>query len=119
VQFEDALAYCADKPGAWHDEPWDNTVVAKVGPRIFTFLGDPHGNTVGVKCALTRDEANEWLDRYPECASVMPYLGRSGWNSLRFDGEIPDDEILDAIDVSYAFALAKLPRRDRPVQPYS
>jgi predicted DNA-binding protein (MmcQ/YjbR family) len=44
----------------------------------------------------------------------MPYIGRSGWNSLRLGGEIGDDEILEAIDASYAMVVSKLPRKDRP-----
>jgi predicted DNA-binding protein (MmcQ/YjbR family) len=117
MDFEDVLAYCLDKPGAWQDEPWEDSVVVKVGRHIFAFLGDQNGDTVGVKCATSRDEANEWIERYPMSAAVMPYLGRSGWNSLHVDSSIPDDEIFDAIDTSYAFVLAKLPIRDRPAQP--
>ena len=41
-------------------------------------------------------------------------IGRSGWNSLRVGGAIPDDELLEAIDASYDAVVAKLPKRDRP-----
>jgi predicted DNA-binding protein (MmcQ/YjbR family) len=104
--------YCLDKPGAWADQPWDGDHVAKVGRKIFAFLGD---STVGVKCGATREEADEWLARYPEHASVMPYIGRSGWNVLRLDGPIPDEELLEAVDASYDTVVAKLPKKDRPV----
>ena len=64
--------YCAAKPGAWEDEPWEGDVVFKVGPRergkIFVFLGD--GSSIGVTSATTRDEADEWLIRYPEDAAA-------------------------------------------------
>ena len=33
------LDYCLAKPGAWQDEPWEGDVVAKVGDKIFAFLG--------------------------------------------------------------------------------
>ncbi len=112
----DVLAYCLAKPGAWQDEPWEGDVVAKVGPKIFAFLGD--GASVGVKCGRSRDEADEWLARYPEDAHVMAYIGRSGWNTLRVSGgSIPDDELLEAVDASYDAVLSKLPRKDRPPQP--
>jgi predicted DNA-binding protein (MmcQ/YjbR family) len=108
---EHALA----KPGAWPDQPWEGDFVVKVGEgergKIFAFLGD---DSVGVKAGATRDEADEWLARYPDDAAVMAYIGRSGWNTLRIDGAIPDDELCDAVDESYALVVAKLPRRLRP-----
>lgn len=109
----DVLGYCLAKPGAWQDEPWDGDVVAKVGGKIFAFLGD--GTSVGVKCGASREEADEWLSRYPADASVMAYIGRSGWNTLAVGGSIPDDELLEAIDASYQTIVSKLPRKDRPV----
>jgi len=104
-------AYCLGKPGAWADQPWEDDQVAKVGPKIFAFMGD---ETVMVKCGATRDEADEWLARYPEDARVAPYIGRSGWNVLRLGGAIPDDELTDAVDASYDRVVSKLPKRDRP-----
>jgi predicted DNA-binding protein (MmcQ/YjbR family) len=103
--------YALAKPGAWADQPWEGDNVAKVGPKIFAFLGD---ETVGVKCGASREEADEWLARYPDAASVMPYIGRQGWNVLRLDGAIPDEELLEAVDASYDMVVAKLPKRNRP-----
>jgi len=112
---DELLAYCLAKPGAWEDEPWDGDVVTKVGPKIFAFLGD--GTSVGLKCGTSRDEADEWLARYPDDAFVMAYIGRSGWNTLRVGGAIPDDEVREAIDDSYDAVVAKLPKKDRPGEP--
>jgi predicted DNA-binding protein (MmcQ/YjbR family) len=107
--------YALSKPGAWLDQPWEGDHVAKVGDgdrgKIFAFLGD---QSVGVKAGATREEADEWLVRYPGDASVMAYIGRSGWNTLRVGGAIPDDEIEEAVDESYALVVAKLPRKLRP-----
>lgn len=111
---EELHAYCLAKPGAWEDSPWEGDVVAKVGPKIFAFLG---AATVGLKCGATRSEADEWLHRYPDDAVVMAYIGRSGWNTLRLDGAIDDDELRDAVDASYDAVVAKLPKRDRPAAP--
>jgi predicted DNA-binding protein (MmcQ/YjbR family) len=44
----------------------------------------------------------------------MAYIGRSGWNTLDIGGTIPDDEILEAVDVSYSTILAKIPKSRRP-----
>ena len=80
-------AYCLAKPGAWPDNPWDHEhPVFKVGPgergKIFAFLG---AEGVGVKAGGSREEADEWLARFPGDATVMAYIGRSGWNDLAFE----------------------------------
>ena len=109
---DDVLSYCLSKPGAWHDEPWDGDVVVKVATKIFAFLGS--GTSVGLKCGRSRDEADEWLVRFPHDAGVMAYIGRSGWNTLAIGGAIPDDELLEAVDASYDAVVSKLPKKDRP-----
>ena len=53
MSWDELLAYCLAKPGAWRDEPWG-------------------------------------------------------------DGAIDDDEVLEAVDASYAMVVSKLPRKDRP-----
>ena len=110
---DELLAYCLAKPGAWRDEPWEGDVVAKVGGKIFAFLGSG-GTGIGLKCGASRDAADEWIARYPDDASVMPYIGRSGWNTLATSGAIPVDELLEAIDASYDAVVRKLPKKDRP-----
>jgi predicted DNA-binding protein (MmcQ/YjbR family) len=114
VTHDELLAYCLDKAGAWPDEPWEGDVVAKVDAKIFAFLGSSGAGSVGLKCGATRDEADEWLVRFPDDASVMPYIGRSGWNTLSLGGAIPDDEILEAVDASYDVVVSKLPKSRRP-----
>lgn len=118
MTYDELRDYCLAKPGAWLDQPWDGDHVAKVGPgergKIFAFLGD---TSVGVKAGADRDEADEWLIRYPDDAKVMAYIGRSGWNTLATGRTIPDDEIFVAIDDSYDTVVAKLPRALRPAPP--
>ena len=70
-------SYALGKPGAWADQPWEGDHVAKVGPKIFCFLGE---DGIGVKCG-TRAEADEWIAEYPDDASVCAYIGRHGWNT--------------------------------------
>jgi predicted DNA-binding protein (MmcQ/YjbR family) len=112
VTRDELIKYCLAKPGAWEDEPWEGDRVAKVANKIFAFFGGD--SSVGLKCGHNRDEADEWLARYPDDASKMAYIGRAGWNTLRIGSAIPDDELHEAIDASYDMVVAKLPRRDRP-----
>ena len=75
----DWLAYCLAKPGAWRDEPWEGDVVAKVGDKIFAFLGavDPV-TSIGLKCG-DREAADLLLDRYADargrCRTSAPTAG--------------------------------------------
>ena len=89
MTWDDLLAHCLAKPGAWQDEPWEGDAVVKVGKKIFAFLGPESASSFGVKCGPTREVADEWLTRYPDDASVMAYIGRSGWNSLRMGARFP------------------------------
>jgi predicted DNA-binding protein (MmcQ/YjbR family) len=100
------------KPGAWLDQPWENDQVAKVGNKIFAFLGG--ADAVGLKCGRSRDEADEWLHRFPDDAHSSPYIGRFGWNVLTVGGAIPDEELLEAVDASYEQVVAGLPKAQRP-----
>ncbi len=111
---DELVAYCLAKPGAWQDEPWEGDVVVKVSNKIFAFLGSDSRPSIGLKCGRTRDTADEWLHRYPGDASVMAYIGRSGWNDLRIGGAIPGDELLEEIDASYEAVVSRLPKKDRP-----
>jgi predicted DNA-binding protein (MmcQ/YjbR family) len=107
----DVTDYCLAKPGAWLDQPWENDRVAKVGDKIFAFLGQ---DGVGLKCGRSRDEADEWLHRFPDDARSLAYIGRFGWNDLTTGATIPDDELLEAIDSSYEQVVAGLPKAKRP-----
>ena len=113
------LQYCLAKPGAWQDEPWEGDVVAKVGDKIFAFLGqllepDPDVPArIGLKCG-DREAADVWLERYPGSVTRSAYIGQHGWNSFLLDGTIPDDEIADRIDTSYELIVARLPKAKRP-----
>ncbi|WP_232663280.1 MmcQ/YjbR family DNA-binding protein [Pseudonocardia sp. TRM90224] len=111
MEHDELIDYCMAKPGSVPDEPWEGDLVAKVGGKIFAFLG---GNGVGLKCGHDSDEAGELRLRYPETVTVMAYIGRHGWNSITLDGAIPDDELRELVDASYDAVVAKLPKRLRP-----
>lgn len=111
VTHDELLSYCLDKAGAYADEPWEGDVVAKVGGKIFSFNGDA---TIGVKCGRDSDEASEQRERYPNDVTVMAYIGRFGWNTVRIDGAVPEDELYELVDASYDAVVAGLPKSKRP-----
>src|ERR1039458_7955958 len=88
MTWEDVLAYCLVKPGAWQDEPWEGDVVAKVGSKIFAFLGSGATPSVGLKCGTSREDADEWLLRYPDDARGRATSSpRSAARSSRFSAQ--------------------------------
>jgi predicted DNA-binding protein (MmcQ/YjbR family) len=50
----------------------------------------------------------------PRPGDVSAYIGRFGWNSIATTGAVPEEDLLEAVDASYAAIVAKLPKRDRP-----
>jgi len=111
VTHDELLSYCLAKPGATPDEPWEGDLVAKVGGKIFSFNGE---GSLGVKCGGNADEAGELRDRYPNDVTVMAYIGRFGWNTVRTDGAVPDEELFELVDASYDAVVAGLPKSKRP-----
>ncbi len=51
------------------------------------------------------------LDRLHAYPPARSCLGR---NTLHIGGAIPDDELIEAIDASYAAVVSKLPKKERP-----
>src|SRR3954469_20682981 len=99
---DELVAFCLGKPGAEETYPWgDAELVAKVGGKAFAFIG-LDGGTVGVKCGRDADEAAEWRQRYPEAITSSAYVGRYGWNSVAWTGGVPDDDVRELVDLSYA-----------------
>jgi predicted DNA-binding protein (MmcQ/YjbR family) len=114
VKRDDVIDYCLAKPGAEETYPWgDEELVAKVGGKAFAFIGMT-GDSIGVKCGRTKEEAAEYRERYPGDVTISGYIGRYGWNSVRYTGSVPDDEVCELIDRSYDAVLSKLPKSKRP-----
>ena len=98
---EKALQY----PEAYEEAPWGDRVV-KVRGKIFLFCGVHDGALhLSVKLPQTGGEVlkEPW-------AKPTPYgLGKSGWVSARFEGDVPEARIAAWIDESYrALAPKKL-----------
>ncbi|HEY3260847.1 MAG TPA: MmcQ/YjbR family DNA-binding protein [Pseudonocardiaceae bacterium] len=113
MTMDELVAYCLAKPGATEDYPWgDEELTAKVGGKIFAFIG-LHGGSVGLKCGATAEEAAEWRQRYPDAITTSAYIGRYGWNSVRLD-VVPSDELRELVDASYEDVVRRLPKSKRP-----
>ncbi len=110
------LTYCLSKAGAWLDEPWPDAEVVKVAEKIFVFLAasDAAVPAMVVKCGKDAEQARELRDQYPGTVTAAAYVGHRGWNSVRLDGTVPDDELQELVDVSYEIVRGGLPKSRRP-----
>jgi predicted DNA-binding protein (MmcQ/YjbR family) len=81
-------AHALGMPGAFEDFPWGERV-AKVGKKVFAFLGkvdDPTSISFGLKLPASGAEARE----LPFVEPAGYGLGKSGWIIARFS---PDDAV--------------------------
>lgn len=93
-------------PEAHEDHPWGETVV-KVRKKIFVFLGVDDGSYpagVGMKLLASNEEALG----LPGAAPMGYGLGKSGWVTIRLEGEQPPrDLLLDWVEESYRLVAPK------------
>ncbi|MFV0306426.1 MAG: MmcQ/YjbR family DNA-binding protein [Desertimonas sp.] len=96
-------------PEAWPDTPWDGDPVAKVGKKIFVFLGSVASPSMAVKLPDSADHALSVAGAAPTGYG----LGRHGWCTVPLDGgDVPLDLLIDWIEESYrTVAPKKLVRR--------
>ena len=111
-QRDRVIAACGVKPGSAEDYPFgDEVAVFKVAGRMFALvpLGQPPGS-VSLKCDPHLAEGLR--ARYP---AVTPgyHLNKRHWNTVALDGSVPDEELLELIDHSYALVVARLTRAVR------
>ena len=119
MTFDQIIAYCLTKPGAYLDHPFDPILpVVKVRApsqakgRIFAqpFLlkGEP-------KVTLNCDpvSAQHYRRLYPGSVTRgyhCPPVQQPHFNTVSLDGSVPDREILAMMDHAYAVVVAKMPK---------
>jgi predicted DNA-binding protein (MmcQ/YjbR family) len=120
VTDDELLALCLELPGAWPDSPWGDGVVAKVGGppgKVFAF---PGGGAVALK--VTPEDGAELRAAYPDAVGDARYLSKRHWVRIVLDGpdtaeRVPDDELRELVERSYALVVRGLPRAQRPAPP--
>jgi predicted DNA-binding protein (MmcQ/YjbR family) len=106
------IAACGAQPGSVEDYPFgDEVAVFKVASKMFALvsLGQDPGS-VSLKC--DPDVATSLRGRYPAITAGY-HLNKRHWNTIRLDGSVPEDELLDLIDHSYELVVTRLPRAER------
>lgn len=103
--------YCLSKPGASEDTPFDeNTLCFKVGNKIFAIIDIELFESVNLKCDPERA-----VDLREEFGGIVPgyHMNKKHWNTVSFDGSVPDKIILELVDHSYDLIFNSLPKKIR------
>ena len=101
--------FALDLPGAYEDFPWGDRV-AKVGKKIFAFLGSAEGGAErGVGLAVKLRDSHEEAMAMDFTTPSGYGLGRHGWINCSFPpgAEVPVELLCDWIDESYRLIAAK------------
>lgn len=104
--------YCLSKPESEECLPFDeHTLVFKVAGKMFALTGlNDHEFKVNLKC--DPEKALELRELY-EDVSPGYHMSKKHWNTVNFEGSIPDRELKKMIDESYMLVVNSLKKIDR------
>ncbi|WP_316788310.1 MmcQ/YjbR family DNA-binding protein [Pedobacter frigoris] len=108
MNIEDLRDYCLNKPGTTEGLPFgEQTLVFKVGGKIFLLIGLEEANRFNAKCDPER--AIELREQHHE---VVPgfHMNKKHWNTVYMDGGLKPALIRELIDHSYELVVGSLPK---------
>jgi len=112
LDLEHLRKFLLSKPGAIETFPFDLvTLVLKVGGKMFALISLDESP---VRINLKGDPNDNELLRQQFPAIIPGYhMNKLHWNTIILDGSLPDEFIMDQIDISYRIIFESLPRKNR------
>ena len=111
MNIEELRDYCLSKPGATEGLPFgEETLVFKVGEKIFLLVGLTEGNRFNAKCDPER--AITLREQYEE---VIPgyHMNKKHWNTVDMNGRLTLKQLREIIDHSYELIFNSLPKKEQ------
>ena len=111
MYIEEIRDYCLAKAGVTEDMPFgEDTLVFRVGEKLFLLTSLSQGDRFNVKCDPER--AIELREQYAE---IQPgyHMNKKHWNTVHTNGSLSRRQICDMIDHSYDLVLKSLPKSIR------
>lgn len=109
MNIEDVRQYCLSKPGSNESFPFDeDTLVFKVGGKMFCLAGLSNGDRMNLKCDPARSVELREMHHF-----IIPgfHMNKKHWNTVIF-GECDDNALLEQlIDHSYDLVVSSLPAK--------
>ena len=111
MDFDEFVALAESFPHAVLDYPFGEDVrVYKVGGKMFCLLSEGAPHTVAVKA--DPEMILEQRAAFPEAVGRAPYMHDRHWNRVHI-ANVPDFELEDWVEDSYALVLAGLTKKVR------
>ena len=111
MNIEVIREYCLNKRGVSESFPFDeDTLVFKVGGKMFALLSLEKGTSINLKCEP--EKAVELRERYDEIKPGF-HMNKKHWNTVLYNGSLPDNMIKELIDHSYSLVVKGLPKKVR------
>ena len=113
MNIESLRDYCISKANVEETFPFgDDTLVFKVGGKIFLLCGLDKPDRFNVKCdperaILLREEFDE--------VQAGWHMNKKHWNTVSMNGNLTDRQILEMIDHSYELIVSKLPKNKQSI----
>jgi len=111
MNTEELRDYCLQKPFVEESLPFgEDTLVFKVGGKIFLLTSLNQGNRFNAKCDPER--AIELREQFAE---VQPgyHMNKVHWNTIFMDGALTRKQLHELIDHSYDLIIKSLPKKTR------
>ena len=111
MNYEQLRTICLAHPGAVEDYPFGlDVMVCKIQGKVFALIHGAQPLRISLKCDPFW--ATELRKKY---AAITPgyHLSKAHWNTVALDGSVPDEELLDMIQESYALVVKGLTKAQR------
>jgi len=109
MNVEELRDYCLQLRGVTEDFPFgEDTLVFRVGGKIFLLIGLAEGNRFNVKC--DPELAVELRERHSE---VQPgyHMNKTHWNTVYMDGQLTYKQLCEMMAHSHELILKSLSKK--------
>lgn len=112
MKYEWIDDYLLKKTGVTKDlqEDW-NWIRYQIGGKMFAAIcRDDKDEPYYITLKLEPLEGDFWRKQYED---IIPgyYMNKEHWNSVKADGNVPDDILMDLLDKAYQIVLGKLSKK--------
>ena len=112
MKYEWMDDYLMKKTGVTKDLQMDwNWIRYQIGGKMFAAIcRDDHDRPYYITIKLEPLEGDFWRKQYED---IIPgyYMNKVHWNSIKANGEVPDDILKDLLDKAYKIVLESLSKK--------